>query len=1338
LKLTHWLLTARPTEQKIKLITDRHHLSPEEVELVIDTDPTERDYVAWIAKSYANKEIRLPEDTDKIKKQLESFTKLKRSPKFKGEKDIQKYTPATLYEVISANTQQVSQKEKDRQLINEGREGAKLILNDGDYKAYEVSDADALCSLSSNTNWCTAQKTYAQEYTYGSPNYVFYYKGKPYAQLDPDSGQFMDVKDNTLIDGESSLNGQQTPIDFIIDPIAVDFLEKTQNIPAIVKFYEKFKITPDTLKAYIHDILNIRKDWQFTRRITMALNIAASNRMSLAGVQARTNHGRNEDSESYVLHFLEQTADEEEVPYTNQEEYSAYNNALTAMLRAAIRYWGAVHHGQRNDILEKIIMPQGNEINKRPPELLQAVDYAKSVIGGRWPEFERDFLFWYRKNHRLETLGLTYANEIIKGRWLEMEEAINKVRTSDRWFADPEFAPLKEYCQLYKGRWPELETAMLDSTRIPLRNIFSYATDVIKGRWLQLERRMMTDGDSLATKMSYVQEIGKRWPEFENEILAGCMHSENAMYVMRAYMEHILRARWPELEDLLLHPEEKWFGFRPTHHDNHERALARTHDSVFYQYLMNLDELNLKWPEGWALYDKMYLNPAAPKQKASSDESLPHINFKLFDENDIIKLRAETDDGNTMGFIYAATGRGAYSQNTQSDVTPLENGLARIINVTVWVPYQRKGLAKQLYAEMFKILKSRGFKKVESDWFTLQPGKRVWRSMMLEDPTIEQGWRKWRDDYGKPQRRRYWKKPLSKLLIARPTEQKMKLLADQYKLAPEAIEMVIAADPTEKDYVMWLAKALAASQIRLPEDTEKIKGQLTAFNKLKRSPTFDGDKDIQSYTPASLYQTLQDNMGEMSNKEKNRDLIRSGAEGARLILNDGDYKVFEVTDPNLLMTLSSNTNWCTAQERYAKQYTSSGADYVFYYKGKPYAQYDPNSKQFMDVHDESLTETTGIHTKKRQGDWNAEYIHYLTDPISLGFIQRIKDPAIKDAFREFTSQAYTNRNKVVDAMLDERVNIIDALKYIRSQGAPMFAEQEAIALNLVEKGSDITGRGAPVISNAYIAFCDYWASFHKHERNPKLEQGILLGNWPFWVAGRVYAAQVLESRWPELENKILEWSARKSSEAQSEGLMYAVQVMKAPWPELEKSVIDNLCNGRIGTEYISSYIQSVKGHWPEMEERMVYSPDQYQNKTLAHFWKSNFGANQRWPGLEARIMREGNAPRRRQDAVEYCKMLGVRWPEIEPQLIDMVGNPKAESGRHLSTWMYLEDIVRGRWPELEHKLMNPLPGYAVGTVGINRLKADFAAYFHIIQQNGDSWPEGKEYYVKEISPLGTF
>lgn len=197
---------------------------------------------------------------------------------------------------------------------------------------------------------------------------------------------------------------------------------------------------------------------------------------------------------------------------------------------------------------------------------------------------------------------------------------------------------------------------------------------------------------------------------------------------------------------------------------------------------------------------------------------------------------------------------------------------------------------------------------------------------------------------------------------ARPTPRKIEILQKEMGLSPEQVEMCIDADPSpnQTDFVVWIARNLKDGAIRLPEDRQKIHTQLAQFIKLRNSPRFTGNRDINSYTPAQLWQLVDD--GDYSKKEQSRAPRSQGGPGAKLILDSEGVKVFEVTSPDALVDLSSGTNWCTTQEGHAEEYLEHGPNYVIYVHDQPCAQWDPHTEQLMDKRDNSLLDDANQFT----------------------------------------------------------------------------------------------------------------------------------------------------------------------------------------------------------------------------------------------------------------------------------------------------------------------------------------------------------------------------------------
>ena len=163
--------------------------------------------------------------------------------------------------------------------------------------------------------------------------------------------------------------------------------------------------------------------------------------------------------------------------------------------------------------------PEAEKVIATDPK--SAYEYAKYVIKGRWPEAEKviatDPISAYE-----------YAKYVIKGRWPEAEKVIA---------SDPGWA--YEYARaVIKGRWPEAEKVIATDPR----SVYEYARDVIKGRWPEAERVIATDPISAMRYALYV--IKGRWPEAEKVIATDPKSASS-------YAHGIIKGRWPEAEKVI-------------------------------------------------------------------------------------------------------------------------------------------------------------------------------------------------------------------------------------------------------------------------------------------------------------------------------------------------------------------------------------------------------------------------------------------------------------------------------------------------------------------------------------------------------------------------------------------------------------------------------------------------------------------------------------------------------------------------------------------------------------------------------------------------------------------
>ena len=406
-----WLKSARPTEEKIQLLMKQLNLTPEQIELAIAADPSpqQKDFVATIAKWFAKKLIALPEDTAKLKEQLGLFQKLKKSPKFKGNKDLQQYDPATLFKTIEENQQNISEKEKKRTLV---RQGASVVVDEGNLTIYKVTDPTALIELSGGTNWCTAHRSHGTRYLKMGPTYVFFKDDSAFAQLHPASNQFMDRQDVCMVsDMEDSLGATIAKI--VEDPTALRGLQLlSKKEPEVAAWVKENAADSGT----VEQILGRKKEEEQAQGETnreMTVRHAIQVNQALPPEQEAHLVNQNVDVDLLFKYAEKFHAGQPWQPL-EQAVYQEPN------ARSLVRYIDKFRDGQRWPAGEQkilsLVSSQGAQKNYNESGMDAAIAYASDIIQGRWPELET----FFHRAPATPTNGkgsAEYAINILKQRW---------------------------------------------------------------------------------------------------------------------------------------------------------------------------------------------------------------------------------------------------------------------------------------------------------------------------------------------------------------------------------------------------------------------------------------------------------------------------------------------------------------------------------------------------------------------------------------------------------------------------------------------------------------------------------------------------------------------------------------------------------------------------------------------------------------------------------------------------------------------------------------------------------------------------------------------------------
>lgn len=185
------------------------------------------------------------------------------------------------------------------------------------------------------------------------------------------------------------------------------------------------------------------------------------------------------------------------------------------------------------------------------------------------------------------------------------------------------------------------------------------------------------------------------------------------------------------------------------------------------------------------------------------------------------------------------------------------------------------------------------------------------------------------------------------------------------------VKQMVGVKPKRPDLSYEEANAKTPT-VRLPEDTAKLKELLALFTKLKRSPKFTGNKDINHYLPKDLFalaQEVEQAPAQLSQKDQARGRRQAAVVWSGPVETDhGTYtlEVLKPTTPDAVAEIgggpglqldgrpTNSTSWCTTQEDTAADYLRKGEIHIFKLNDRNYAQLHAQSGQFMDVADEEV------------------------------------------------------------------------------------------------------------------------------------------------------------------------------------------------------------------------------------------------------------------------------------------------------------------------------------------------------------------------------------------------
>jgi hypothetical protein len=367
-------LLLETVQDQITGLADRHSIPPEEV--INNTKSIDQLNWKYILNQWYQGNLRLPEDSHRVKEVLSQFDKHK---KLLVNKDINQYK--RLSDIESAVNTALGKKEESI-TADLNRPGVNIIQKTGPYVTVEVYDEETLKILGEGTKWCTRGSypdCQAEEYLnkHGSIDIVFY-DGKPLIQYTPDYEQIMDINDNEVTDRE--------------------LLRKVVAPPDEEIYKEE---TTKGMKIFKNYLIKV-----------------------VAGGRNRNIEDRIVDTPKLSYLYAKYALEGKRWPEAEEE--------ISQQLKIAVMYAGEIIRGRWPEIESRVLKVEeysflyardsiGDRWPKAEPLIMMnpqwAYYYAQQVLSGRWPDAEP----YIMKDPHWAYL---YAKNIIGDRWSEAEPYI--------------------------------------------------------------------------------------------------------------------------------------------------------------------------------------------------------------------------------------------------------------------------------------------------------------------------------------------------------------------------------------------------------------------------------------------------------------------------------------------------------------------------------------------------------------------------------------------------------------------------------------------------------------------------------------------------------------------------------------------------------------------------------------------------------------------------------------------------------------------------------------------------------------------------------------------------
>jgi hypothetical protein len=236
----------------------------------------------------------------------------------------------------------------------------------------------------------------------------------------------------------------------------------------------------------------------------------------------------------------------------------------------------------------------------------------------RFTDCESNILDYVKRNDIDFHSIAGYCNNAYKGRWPELETVLINSKDSYK---------LTLYAaHVVKGRWKDVEKFICDP-----KSVIEYSRNVLHSRWEEKEDILLKD-PRLVFDYCYHVMKKERWKEGE-ECLINCDYN-NKINIICNYARYVLENRWPEAEEML--KKDPYYAY----------VYA---DTVVQGRWEEAEETIAKRPEIALRYAQDVLKgafPLAEKNLLASDFYFDYFNFSTAATRDLVEKLANQFDPN--------------------------------------------------------------------------------------------------------------------------------------------------------------------------------------------------------------------------------------------------------------------------------------------------------------------------------------------------------------------------------------------------------------------------------------------------------------------------------------------------------------------------------------------------------------------------------------------------------------------------------------------------------------------------------------------------------------------